>query len=688
MKRTWHLSSLVVLAGALQAQTPALPPESSEPAATTATQPAPSLEAPATQAPASQPAPTTPAAPASATTPAAPTTATAPAAPTTSATQPATSAPATPAAPAAAAPVPAPAAASPATATPSNGATPAATTPPAPKPAAQPSNAPAAKPAASAPSAAPKAATSAPATGGSKPTTDAPKSDKPADEKGKEGGEGGGGFAFQPGATFGTTTIDGKTWTRLSFTPEVSFGKLGIGFNIELFLNENQDLSSRGWDFDTPRNGLESVLRKIDYVRWDHPGATFYARLGTLEGIDMGYGLVASNYGNKDRYPDYKELGTHVQFNDITGLGVDLEAVVNNLQDIQNGGPFTAFRAGLRPFKPLGIPLFQNLAVRAGVAYDWNQYAGLRDQDDDGCPDVVDKAPTSKKTCVTPTDIGDLPDLDTARSTGYNLHRRDSFDLSRSEEVRDRYSMRKPFGIFWAEASLPVIETKIFGLELHSAFAKPETQDPAAVDAGWGAIPLGAGAHLGPIQLTAEYRAYSQPFQPGHFNALYGSERAKFIRDEVTTKELEIYGKDIAQDGMMHGYFAGASWDIFGFLKAEAEYSHMFPSKSDEEELRSAGGSIGVGPQVTSILQNKVSLAEVYWQKERIGLDRWPDTDGEIRSDAFFDKSLYTVYGYRIGSQVAPGLTLIVDRQTTFTRNKEGKLKGSNQMRIETQMKF
>ena len=147
-------------------------------------------------------------------------------------------------------------------------------------------------------------------------------------------------------------------------------------------------------------------------------------------------------------------------------------------------------------------------------------------------------------------------------------------------------------------------------------------------------------------------------------------------------------GKDVAQEGMMHGYFASASWDIFGFLKAQADYSHMFPSKSDEEELRSAGGTVGIGPQVTSILQNKVSLAEVYWQKERIGLDRWTDSKGDVWADAFFGKSIYTVYGYRIGSQVASGLTLIVDRQTTFTRNKEGKLKSSNQMRIETQMKF
>lgn len=516
-----------------------------------------------------------------------------------------------------------------------------------------------------------------------KPAAEAPKSDNPSDAKSGESG----GFAFQPGATFGTTTMNGQTWTRLSFTPEISFGKLGIGFNIELFLDQNQNLSTRGWDFDNARNGTESVLRKIDYVRWDHPGAPFYARLGTLEGIQLGYGLVAANYGNKDRYPDYKELGAHVQLNDITGMGLDFETVVNNLQDIQNGGPFTAFRAGIRPFKPMGIPLLQKLAVRAGVAYDWNQYAGLRDQDDDGCPDVVDAAPSSGRTCVDLTDIANVPGLDTSKSTGYNIHRRDSFDISRSDDVRDRYSMRKPFGIFWAEAALPVFESKIFGLDLHSAFAKPETQDENAADAGWGAIPLGASSHLGPITLTAEYRAFSQPFQPDYFNSMYGSDRAKFIGGEVVTKELDVYGKNKVQTGMMQGYFASAGWDVFGFLKLQGSYSDLFPSKSGDDELRSASASAGIGPQVTSLLQQKVSLAEVYWSKDRIGLDKWETAEGTFH-DGFFGRSIYTVYGYRVGSQVAPGLTLIVDRQTSYSRDANGDLVKKNQMRIESQMKF
>lgn len=494
------------------------------------------------------------------------------------------------------------------------------------------------------------------------------------------------GFEFHPGVTFGTLTVNGQTWTRLSFTPEISYGRLGVGLNLELFLDQNQNLSTRAWDFDSRRNALESILRKIDYIRWDHPGAPFYARLGTLEGIDLGYGLVASDYGNMARYPDYKELGADVQLNNLTGLGLDFEAIVNNLEDLDNKGPFTAFKVGARPFKPMGIPLFQGLVVRGGVAYDWNQYAGLRDQDGDGCPDAVDAAPNNASTCVNKTDLSDLPGLDTSLSTGTNLAKRNAYDDARTDSVRNKYSARKPFGVWWAEASLPIVETSFFGLELHSAYAKPETQDPAAVEAGWGAIPLGANSHIGPVSLTAEYRFFDQPFQPAYFDALYETQRAQIVDGVVTTKELQIYGPG-AQTGKLQGYFASAGWDVFGFIALGASYSDLFASKSGESDLRLAGGKIGLGPQATALLQQKISLAEVYWRKDRIGMDTGT-ANGYHYRDSFFGNSVNTAYGCRIGSQIASGLVLVVDRQTSFTRDSNGKLSKDNQMRIETQLKF
>lgn len=691
MKRTWHLSALVVLAGALQAQTPSLSPESPAPAVADATEQSAATATPAT--------PATPAVPASATAPASQATPATPATPgstaTTPTTPPAPTGSATPATPAAAATIPAPAApaaASPAngstpaattsaTPAPANGATPPATTAPAAKPAAQTSPTPVAKPAASAPTATPKSTSAAPATGSAKPAADAPKTDKPTEEKGKEGGEGGG-FAFHPGLAFGTVTMNGQTWTRLTLQPEISIGKLGIAFDLEVFLDEKQEFSARGWEFDTKEKALESVLRKIYYVRWDKPGAPFYARLGALEGINLGYGLVGANYGNVARYPDYKLLGLHTQLNDISGLGLDAEIVVNSLQDIQNGGPFTAAKVGLRPFKPMGLPIFKNLALRVGVARDWNQYAGLRDQDGDGCPDAIDYDVDSKKVCYEP--------LLSRRDEGIPASwyaTADSLDKLKSDSVRSSFSIDKPFSIYWAEAGLPLIQTKFFGLELYSVFAVPQTEDDSAVDRGWGSIPLGAGSYIGPVTINAEYRMIKAPFLPGHFNSMYEVDRARFIQKTPTTKELDVYGNEVAGSGMLQGYYVSAGWDVWGFLKLGGSYSQLFASDDSTPDLKAMSGSVGIGPKVTQLVK-KLSLAEVYWQKDRIGQDTWVDANLNLRREGFFQNSIYTVYGYRVGSEAAPGLMIIMDRQTSFSRQSDGKLKSNTQMKIESQFKF
>lgn len=493
------------------------------------------------------------------------------------------------------------------------------------------------------------------------------------------------GFQFHPGLSFGTLTVDGKTWTRLSFMPEIGFGKLGVGFNLEMFLDETQDLSTKGWDFDSREQTLESVLRKVDYVRWAQPGDPFYLRLGTLHGIDLGHGLVASGYGNMARYPDYKLLGLHTQLNDMTGIGLDLELVVNNLQDLDNGGPFTALRAGFRPLKPTGMPLLGGLAIGVGGAYDWNQYAGLRDKDGDGCPDEIDAAPNDKSTCAAASIQPGLPFV-----TQSVYASADSMRKAQSDSLRRNYSESKPFAMYWLQADMPVVTMDAFGLSVYSVFAKPQTQDPATVDAGWGLIPVGASSHFGPFSLSAEYRVFNDPFQPGYFNAMYDNERARIVGKIAETKEILIYGKENAQEGWLQGYFAGAQCDVYQFVTLGADYSHMFPSRSSQEELRAAGAKIALGKAGATLLK-KISTAEVYWRKDRIGLDKRMVIEGgipRVESDGFFDKSVFTVYGVRVGSQIAPGLELIVDRQTSFHSGLEGNLEKENQMRVETRFVF
>lgn len=585
-----------------------------------------------------------------------------------------------PAAAPAATPAPAPVAASP---TPTTAAPKAAATSVSSIPAAT------AAPKASAPVAATPAAAAAPAT--SAPAT-ASSSSSDANVAGSENASSGAsassdaGLQFHPGLTFGTVTVDGKTWTRLSLQPEIEFGKLGVAFDIELFLDDKQNLSDRGWDFNTTQNGLESVLRKIYYVRWDHPGAPFYAKLGALDDVTMAHGLVVNGYRNTARYPDDKLLGLHTQLNDIGALGWNAELLVNDLQEFSKSGPFWAAQLGLRPLKPMGIPIFKDLLIGGGVARDESQYSGLRDRDGDGCPDVIDAYPNESSTCVNDPSLSWLRGLDTTKSLGSALDSAQRYKKAESDSLRNVYSRKMSFTEMWLSATLPLIQTKFFTWGIYSEFAKPFTPDDDSVASlGWGSIPLGSWANIGPVRLTAEYRHFKGPFQPGWFDGNYELDRALSSDGGVITKTELIYPNGASKTDL-NGYFAGLGVDLWGLVDVSGDYSQLMSSDNSPDQ-RSISGKVALGTTITSLLRNKISKAELYWKKDRIGLDSWEDASG-VHKDSFFDNSIYTTYGWRVGSQAAGGVELIVQRETTFNRDSDGKLKSETQMSVASQVRF
>ena len=496
------------------------------------------------------------------------------------------------------------------------------------------------------------------------------------------------GLQFHPGLTFGTVTVDGKTWTRLSLQPEIEFGKLGVAFDIELFLDDKQNLSDRGWDFNTTQNGMESVLRKIYYVRWDHPGAPFYAKLGALDDVTMAHGLVVNGYRNTARYPDDKLLGLHTQLNDIGALGWNAELLVNDLQEFSKSGPFWAAQLGLRPLKPMGIPIFKDLLIGGGVARDESQYSGLRDRDGDGCPDVIDLYPSDGSTCVTTATYSEVYQAASNKaldSTEYYSWQK-KVDSAKTDSVKSVYSRKMSFTEMWLSATLPLIQTKFFTWGIYSEFAKPFTpNDDSVASLGWGSIPVGSWANIGPVRLTAEYRHFKGPFQPGWFDGNYELDRALSSDGGVITKTELIYPNGASKTDL-NGYFAGLGVDLWGLVDVSGDYSQLVASDNSPDQ-RSISGKVALGTTITSLLRNKISKAELYWKKDRIGLDSWEDASG-VHKDSFFDNSIYTTYGWRVGSQAAGGVELIVQRETTFSRDSDGKLKSETQMSVASQVRF
>ncbi|MBI4428109.1 MAG: hypothetical protein HY562_03220, partial [Ignavibacteriales bacterium] len=88
----------------------------------------------------------------------------------------------------------------------------------------------------------------------------------------------------------GATFIDGQLWYLVNIAPELSFGKLGIGLDLNLRYGpaDSANKKIRAEDFDE----FYDYLRIIRYIRWAQKGDPFYIRLGRLDYSRLGHGFI------------------------------------------------------------------------------------------------------------------------------------------------------------------------------------------------------------------------------------------------------------------------------------------------------------------------------------------------------------------------------------------------------------
>mgnify|MGYP005858764551 CR=1 FL=1 len=139
-------------------------------------------------------------------------------------------------------------------------------------------------------------------------------------------------------AGYGTVTMGGVQWQRFSFRPDIPIGKLGVGLDIELFIDEEGKISKEGWDFSNSNNTWDTLLRKIYYLRYGKPFDKLYGRVGALDDVTLGYGLIMDGYRNTLNYPADKKLGFDFSVRDVGTFGIGIHTMVNSFGDIKNEG--------------------------------------------------------------------------------------------------------------------------------------------------------------------------------------------------------------------------------------------------------------------------------------------------------------------------------------------------------------
>ena len=148
---------------------------------------------------------------------------------------------------------------------------------------------------------------------------------------------------------------------------------------------------------NSTENIKNTIIDKIYYVRYGFKSDPLYFKIGSLDRVDLGYGILVNSYSNAIQYPQVRKVGLDYKIK--TKLGT-IEGFVNDFKE--NIG-----LTGLR----VKSPFISSLPFAVSIVIDRNQYLGLRDGDSDGVPDIVDAFPSNSAFSMDSDNDG-LADLD------------------------------------------------------------------------------------------------------------------------------------------------------------------------------------------------------------------------------------------------------------------------------------
>jgi hypothetical protein len=129
--------------------------------------------------------------------------------------------------------------------------------------------------------------------------------EQPAEEGVQEDKGGKSSKPFGMGLGLGSVTIDGKIYNQIALRPEVKFGKLAVSLDVAFYMDENGNIRKNEWD------EVSDYLDKIYYIRWGQQGDPFFAKVGALDNVSMGYGILLNGYSNTTEYPQVRKVGVH-----------------------------------------------------------------------------------------------------------------------------------------------------------------------------------------------------------------------------------------------------------------------------------------------------------------------------------------------------------------------------------------
>ena len=484
---------------------------------------------------------------------------------------------------------------------------------------------------------------------------------------------------FGMGFGVGSVTIDGIVYNQLAFRPELKFGKLGLGFDLVIYLDNEGNIRQEEW------NEAADIMDKFLYIRWADKGDPFWFKLGALENVTLGYGGLLSGYSNMIEFPSVRQIGVNGGF----GFGsFGVEVFLSNVKDFSRGGTLLGLRSAYTVSRKFPLTFGANFVM------DMNQFSGLVDSDDDSYPDAFDDYPDDKQFW-NDTDGDGIPDPHTG--TDSTLWDTDSDDdqifdpwiggsdpevILKSEPFSTQKSQAQAIG-YGLDIGYPILKSKLAQLTIFAEWSHlsfPADGDsgtafyrPVAKSGDGITIPGLQATLFRMINISLEYRIKSGYFVPRFFDQSYDITRVIPVNDGLSTiirtKDMQVFAEDNS-DISLSGIYGAAGLNLFDLMQIDASYTSMV-----KDTLKY--NSFYAGLEIKPDLIPKLSEARAYYQRNND-----PDPFD------FANPSINTIIGYRVGYAIASGVSLIWDFRQFYRDDGTGNLTPIKQTTIETAFKL
>ena len=454
---------------------------------------------------------------------------------------------------------------------------------------------------------------------------------------------------FNMGLAVGSATINDTIYNQVALRPELSFGKLGIGLDLVMYIDNEGNIRKDEWD--EPSDFIDKLL----YIRWGQKSDPFWLLWGSLNNVTLGYGGLLSGYSNMMEFPSVRKVGVN------TGVGFGnfgTEIFLANMKDFSRGGTLMGLRGTYKISDAIPLTLGINFVQ------DMNQFSGLKDKDGDYYPDMFDDFPDDK-TLWNDTDGDGIADLNGGSKEpeggwdidgdGNNILDAQQSDLKLKPEPFKSNNSEAVAQGFAFDIGYPVLRSKAFSLEVYSEFntlsfsqSQGDTTyfNRRSMSGSGITVPGMRASVFGFLNISFEYRIKKGYFIPQFFDGSYDLSRVTVQTTDngilVRTKDQMIFADPLSKNDTK-GMYGSASANLFNLLTFNASYANM---KADTVEFNSFNALLNLNAENIP----KLSVAQAYYQRNN---DKNPFD--------FENPSINTVFGYKVGYEVSKGVSVIWD---------------------------